>query len=373
MTTSNSKYLILACDGGGIRGLIPALLLQELATSFPTFIDSAYLLAGTSTGGIISLALACNLTPTNIVNLYSNDGSEIFKLSACIQSSGGNPQSTQPASSENVSDSGWLAYLLSHLADLLCVWYDNSGLKSAIQTTLGDAASSTLASLVPAPPAQPRYVLVNTFQLCDSTNIWHPLQLTNLPNITNGSGETLVIDAAMSTSAAPIYFPPYQHPTYGYCADGGLFANNPGTVALTTLVQSGVALENIWMLSLSTGNTLNCYADWIINGLGFGAAGSPLFWLWPKAQTGQNANGATYTPSMPLLNALFDATSEVDANQCQQLLGTRYQRAKVPLTQPIELNDYSQAAITAMNNSVTAYMKKTDWTNITSWIKTNFT
>ena len=64
--TTNSKHLILSCDGGGIRGLIPALLLQQLPSSF---LGQVYLLAGTSTGGIISLALACNVTVDDIVDV----------------------------------------------------------------------------------------------------------------------------------------------------------------------------------------------------------------------------------------------------------------------------------------------------------------
>lgn len=370
MTTSNSKYLILSCDGGGIRGLIPALLLQQLNQSFPSFLGNVYLLAGTSTGGIISLALASNVSTDEIVSLYETHGAAIFTPSSCIQGSSSNLASPppQPAS---VANEDWWQYIVDHLLDIVCVWYDNSGLRSTIETVLGAAANATLDSLVSS--SNPRYVLVNTLQLCNEQNVWTPLQLTNLPNISgNTSGGTLVIDAALSTSAAPIYFPPYPHPTYGFCADGGLFANNPGTIALTTLVESGVSLENIWMLSLNTGNTLNCYPPAIINGLGTENAG-PLFWSWPTAQTGTNNGQSTYTPSIPLLNAFFDGTSGVDAYQCGQLLGTRYQRANVPLSQPIELNDYSQPALTAMQNSVTSYMKtSSEWSRILSWIQSNF-
>jgi patatin-like phospholipase/acyl hydrolase len=84
--TANSKYLILACDGGGIRDLITALLLQQLSNEYPDFLKQTYLYAGTSTGGIISLALACNVSADNLVTLYS-DGGQIFTKSACISGS----------------------------------------------------------------------------------------------------------------------------------------------------------------------------------------------------------------------------------------------------------------------------------------------
>ena len=365
--TTNSKHLILSCDGGGIRGLIPALLLQQLPSSF---LGQVYLLAGTSTGGIISLALACNVTVDDIVSLYENDGATIFTPSSCISGSSA-LKVTPPPPPANIANEDWWQYIVDHLLDILCVWYDNSGLRTTIQNVLGSNATATLNSLVPT--TDPWYVLLNTLQLCNSNNIWAPLQLTNLPNITgNTSGTTLVIDAALSTSAAPIYFPPYPHPVYGFCADGGLFANNPGTIAVTTLVESGVSLDDIWMLSLSTGMTQDSYPPSLINGMGTENAG-PLFWFWPTSQTNTNNGADTFTPAIPLMNVFFDGTAAVDTYQCQQLLGTRYQRANVPLSQPIELNDYSPAAITAMKNSVNTYVTKSaEWSGILSWIKTNF-
>lgn len=369
MTTS--KYLILACDGGGIRGLIPALLLQQLNKTYPSLLDNVYLLAGTSTGGIISLALASNVSTDTIVSLYETDGATIFTPSSCIQGSIFD-LANSPASPPNVASEDWWKFIGEHLLEILCVWYDNTGLKTTIQNVLGSSANATLSSLVPT-SGNPRYVLVNTLQLCDDKNTWTPLQLTNLPNIAgNTSGSTLVVDAAMSTSAAPIYFPPYPHPTYGFCSDGGLFANNPGTIALTTLVESGVALQDIWMLSLNTGNTTDCYPPSLINGLGTENTG-PLFWFWPTAQNSTNNGSPTFTPSIPLMNAFMDGTSEIDAYQCGQLLGTQYQRANVPLSQAIELNDYSPGTIKAMQDSVTSYMStSSEWAGILSWIDKNF-
>jgi hypothetical protein len=182
-----------------------------------------------------------------------------------------------------------------------------------------------------------------------------------------------VIDAAMSTSAAPMYFPPYNHPVYSYCSDGGLFANNPGTIALTTLIESGVSLDDIWMLSLSTGNTQDCYPPSTVSEVNAANFAGPLFWSWPVSQPDPAVAGQPYTPALPMLTALFDGTSEVDAYQCAQLLPGRFKRANVPLSQPVALNDYSPAAIQAMTNSTNNYVQTSaEWADIGQWIKGNF-
>jgi len=49
----DSKFLILSCDGGVIRGLITAMILQELDKKVP-FLKKIDLFSGTSTGGIIA-------------------------------------------------------------------------------------------------------------------------------------------------------------------------------------------------------------------------------------------------------------------------------------------------------------------------------
>jgi hypothetical protein len=71
---------ILSIDGGGIRGIIPAMIIQELLGSRRAQ-DAFHIIAGTSAGGII----ACGLAKPNpidlkdIIGLYRDHGSEIFQ------------------------------------------------------------------------------------------------------------------------------------------------------------------------------------------------------------------------------------------------------------------------------------------------------
>ena len=77
---------ILSIDGGGIKGIIPALILAEIEQRSKKPISELFdLIAGTSTGGIITLGLTKpNLDgkpeyqAADLVKLYENDGPKIF-------------------------------------------------------------------------------------------------------------------------------------------------------------------------------------------------------------------------------------------------------------------------------------------------------
>ena len=79
---------VLSIDGGGIRGIIPAMVLHHLetATGHPAA-DLFDLMVGTSTGGILALGLAqpdpekpakSRYSARDLADLYANRGSQIF-------------------------------------------------------------------------------------------------------------------------------------------------------------------------------------------------------------------------------------------------------------------------------------------------------
>src|SRR4051794_12770293 len=78
---------ILVIDGGGIRGLIPALILSELQrlVGNTPLVDLFDVVAGTSTGGLIALGLVVpgdggkpRYSADDMVSLYNDDGARIF-------------------------------------------------------------------------------------------------------------------------------------------------------------------------------------------------------------------------------------------------------------------------------------------------------
>ena len=79
MKRSEKKYRILALDGGGIRGLLTAILLERLEKAVPGWLDRVDFLAGTSTGGILALGLAHGVSPSRLRELYEREGPRDFR------------------------------------------------------------------------------------------------------------------------------------------------------------------------------------------------------------------------------------------------------------------------------------------------------
>src|SRR5580698_8425659 len=88
---------ILSIDGGGIRGILPAMLLSEIEKRTARPIASLFdLIAGTSTGGILALGLSIPKSPhaplyeaSQLLEMFEREGAHIFSrgiihtLAAC--------------------------------------------------------------------------------------------------------------------------------------------------------------------------------------------------------------------------------------------------------------------------------------------------
>src|SRR6185437_8303283 len=86
MENPNEKSIkVLAIDGGGIRGIIPAVILRELQKRVGKDLWETFdLIAGTSTGGIIALGIGTQgnkgapYSPSELLNLYVQNGATIL-------------------------------------------------------------------------------------------------------------------------------------------------------------------------------------------------------------------------------------------------------------------------------------------------------
>jgi len=337
------SFKILCCDGGGIRGIITALLIQDLDRRFG-IVQGADGFAGTSTGGLISLGLVSNVGIDAIVNLYQNEGAKIFEPNGWLLDAQAKQQDRAPAqSAEELLGSG---------PGIFRCQYVNTGLQKVAQNLVGTGALSSAS----------RFVAVNSARLWDaSDNSWAPCTISNGEN--NTYRGISMVDAALATSAAPTYFPPYQVGDFGYFADGGTFANNPSMTAIVEAIYQGYATapSDIVMLSLGTGaNPVGVPPSSVSNPLNWGVT----HWLWPFSDG--------VVPATALLNLTMDATAELAAIQAQQLLGRNYMRGNVPLSQPFGLDDYKNVGelVSATQNYIET---SPEWAATRSWVQQNWT
>ena len=217
---SDRPFRILSLAGGGYLGLYTAGVLAGLEARAGEPLARRFdLIAGTSVGGLLALALAFELPVAKIVSLFRERGSEIF-------STRGLPTSR-------------VGRLLDLTRAVLGPKYTGEALRAALQEIfdgrrLVDAKHSLV---VPA-------VNVSLSQ----TKVFK----TPHGEMSTGDERVLAVDVAMATSAAPAYFPSVQVGKYLY-ADGGIFAVAPDQVALhETEHFLGVPLERVQMLSIGT-------------------------------------------------------------------------------------------------------------------------
>ena len=198
---------VLAIDGGGIRGLIPALVLAEIERRTGRRIaDMVDLIAGTSTGGILACALAKPdpLAASEVATVYEQEGPEIFSRS--------------------------LLKRITSVEGFLDERYSNKGLVDTLERHLGDTPmkAATVPLLLTAYDTEAR-------------------RIRFLRSEGEGSGATMV-QAAQATSAAPTYFEPVRIGDESL-VDGGVFAINPAMCAYAE-----VAGRLDLLLSLGTGS-----------------------------------------------------------------------------------------------------------------------
>ena len=306
------NFRILSCDGGGIRGVLTAVLLDRLVAAYPGLLQdrpgTITLYAGTSTGGIIALGLAAGLSPAQMRDLYVTNGKLIF-------------------------DSSWTRDVVE-LGGLSGSKYNNEDLKQILKDTFG---AKKLSDLTPR-------VLIASFSLDNTPAVprtWNPKFFHNFTGA-DSDGDSLVVDVAMSTSAAPTYFP-----SYGVYIDGGVIANNPSMAAVVQAMdgrnepgERATSLDGIKLLSLGTGASLQ-YIDGVDHD-------------WGDAQW-----------IKPILNVMMDGSVGVADFECRQLLGNSYCRVEptFPADKSFAMDDVSKIV------DLMALAQAYDLTSTIAWLK----
>jgi predicted acylesterase/phospholipase RssA len=217
---------VLAIDGGGIRGILPAMVLADLErrTNRP-IIDLFDLIVGTSTGGLVALALSCpdaegkpRHTARDIVKLYDVEGKRVFSRSV------------------------W--HKIRSVGALAEGKYPSGGIEGVLQDYFGECRLKDALADVVVPAYEIERRMPFFFKTANAKQkSYYDYPMKN------------VIRAA---TAAPTYFEPMQVQIDGpndYYAlvDGALFAYNPGMCAYVEALNRFPDRDSVIMVSLGTG------------------------------------------------------------------------------------------------------------------------
>ncbi len=297
-----SRFRILAIDGGGIRGLIPAVWLQALEQKLtPTTMTGAFdLFAGTSTGAIIAAGLAVGAkTTADIGRLYSENASAVFLPAPKFQ--------------RWTRVSPWLrpGYVTTGLKKLLREIFEDR--------TLRDVHQKQKVLLVTAFDAFNREpVVFDSSQPED-----HDLSL---------------VDVCLASSAAPTYFPGHVMKYRGAptaMLDGGMTANNPAAIALAWALREKHPREDLLLISLGTGQVTENIP--VKNALKYGR----LQW------------------AQPAINVLFEGNSGITADIVEHVMPQNYFRLQVRLeARNGEMDDVSETNLQELGAAAVGYISR---------------
>ncbi|GAA0593463.1 patatin-like phospholipase family protein [Caenispirillum bisanense] len=294
--------IILSIDGGGIRGLIPALVLEEiekrlnakvkgLTTDFeysalvqkagaglpPVPLARAFdLIAGTSTGGIIAAGLTCPkpgkdsvpaMTAADLVRLYETEGPEIFP-----------------------------PHIFRRIIGMVDESYSEKPLETKLKRYLGDGKLSQAhgAVLITAYDIEAR----RTVFMKGAGPRQHPKP--------RPYSDYYFRDAARGTSAAPTFFEPepvtdLTKNEVRILIDGGVFNNDPAMSAYVEALKLGYPEEEIVIVSLGTGVANTSYEYDKVRSWG------PLSWVSPLLDK-------------PIISIMMQGQADVTGNHLKELL-----------------------------------------------------
>ncbi len=212
---------VLAIDGGGIRGIIPAVILVELQKRLAADLYTVFdLIAGTSTGGIIALGIGTRCknggpySPQDLLDLYVQNGPAIFAKN-----------------------------LLTPALELAGPKYSPDALERTLQQYFQDTEFQT--ALTP--------LLISSYDLQGQL----PFFFKSHRIAADPSYNWPVTDIARATSAAPTFFPPLQlvrgNQDYAL-VDGGVYVNNPSMAAYAEASSLYPEATSVIVVSVGTGD-----------------------------------------------------------------------------------------------------------------------
>ncbi len=287
---------ILTIDGGGVRGIIPAMVLGRLEKELGRPISEVFdLIAGTSTGAMLALGLCKDdgagkpqFSARNLIEIYHQRGPDIFRHSAWEASHNLDSHTDEPYSTVGLNQ-----VLEDYFAE----------------EPLGRALTNVMVTSYELEERRP-YMFKS----------WRP-EWASIP----------MRACALATTAAPTYFEPALVRAEGKeraLVDGGVFVNNPGMSAYAEArrLWSDSHEDDFVLVSLGTGEMVRAIRyeeakEW-----------GRLSWL------------------QPVMSMMYDGQSDAADYQLKHLLGAdRFFRFQIPLDSASDdMDETSTANIEAL-------------------------
>jgi patatin-like phospholipase/acyl hydrolase len=315
------RFRILCVDGGGIRGLIPALVIAELerriqqrAGEQARASDYFHMFAGTSTGGLVALSLTAPdphhperpaVSGAELARLYREDGPDIFHRSLLQKAR---------------TLGGWLGPK-----------YTLGPLRRAIENRLGTGRLEEAL----------REVLVTSYDMTNREPYF--FKRWRARESPESDRNRPLADAGLATSAAPTYFP--SHELDGRAlVDGGVFAANPVIPAIVEALKRfgddphHLDQDDLLVVSIGTGLHEDGYPQAKVRRWG------KLGWVLPQrgeppilaAVLGGAADGADHWA-----HTLLNHPGDPHLTAADLGHGPRYFRLQVPMARSVAMDDAS--------------------------------
>lgn len=311
---------ILCIDGGGMRGIIPVVYLQHLESKIRQHRGNDDIaryfdyIAGTSTGGLITLALTCDSTLPHVdyngspqmnldklLEIYMTLGNEIFQA-----------QSSIFGLRHMVADK----YSSTNIQNLCQRWFG--------VTPMDNAKVPTLIMAYDLSDGMPQMIRSHADEA--SWPIWV---------------------AARSTSAAPTFFSPCEY-AGKLLVDGGVVANNPAIFAYFEAKRLYPDCEKFHILSISTGGSHHTMQKEDARGLmSWAEQVSPMYSTAQKRTTDyvlENLPDVEYIR----LDEELSRPTKMDETSQATLRMMRAEAETHALMHDVELNDFAKLLVENM-------------------------
>lgn len=223
-------FKILSIDGGGIKGLYSATILKKFEEKFNCLTSDHFdMICGTSTGGLIALAISLKIPAAEICQFYEEKGPEIFPKQSKLESF--------------IKQTFYRGK------------FNDTGLKNSLESIFGDKKIGDANNLLCIP----------SYSITEHKPFVFKYDHSELER----DNKSTMVEIGLATSAAPTYFPLANLPSYHdtQFIDGGVWANNPALVGILEALNyfvgappkkyNSINILSLSSLSMAAGNKPN--------------------------------------------------------------------------------------------------------------------